>query len=121
MTKKMVSLRLSQRAATYLAEKSKTEKRTQVSIIEEFLKIDEQNKSGYMENLAKAVTAELNKNLKPIRLAINDTNRIVKIHGELINYQMLAHQLKMPYYEYGEYRHFAREEAEKIIQALELS
>ena len=116
MARKMVSLRLSEAMAEYLFKKSKAENRTQVSIVEELLKVDEMNKNGYVDNLARAITKELNKNLKSMRIAVNQNNRILKVHQLITNYMMLAQDLRMAYNEYGDYRHFAFEHAERKVE-----
>ena len=116
MARKMVSLRLSEATAEYLLKKSKSENRTQVSIVEELLNVDEMNKSGYVDNLVRAIIMELNKDLKSMRMAINQNNRILKVHQLITNYMMLAQDLRMPYDEYGDYLHFAFEHAERKIE-----
>ena len=46
----------------------------------------------------------------------DENNRLLKINQDITNYQMLAHQLKMLYDEYGDYRHFAFEPVEEKVK-----
>jgi hypothetical protein len=119
MTKKLVTFRLSEAARNYLVEKSTRESKTQLQIIEELILLDRQKKNGYVDELAKAISKKMGDELKSIRIAVNENNKILKIQQHIINYQMLAQELRMDYhlYEEGTYRHFAFGHAEKIVKA----
>ena len=111
MAKKQFNIRISESSYQYIQEKCANENKTQAECIESLLRFDQQKKNGYVDDLAQAITNQLNEKLKSMRIAVNENNKLLKVQGRVLNYQLLAHELKMKYDEYGNYEHFAFEYA----------
>ncbi|MDO4927122.1 MAG: hypothetical protein Q3980_15870 [Turicibacter sp.] len=124
MAKKQVNIRMSENIYEYLIEKCEAENKTQIEVIEELLIQDKQRKNNYVDDLADAISSRLNDKLKPMRIAVNENNKLLKIEQNVLNYLLLAQTINMPYDQYGDYKHdafaYATDQVNEEIKRLQV-
>jgi hypothetical protein len=117
MGKRVINFRLSERSRSWLYEKSQLENRSQSQIVDELIRLDEQKKNGYVDELAKAISRDLATKWDGMFAAVNQNNKMLKVQRLLNNYQMTALDLRTSYEEMekANYTHFAITHAEKTV------